>query len=245
MGHRQLTVRGGKIAPARILDRVSELNIEVDPARPASTRNAWSASTRTSPATSTTAACRAGCSPSPDGTSPTWPGPAPATWRRGSGRGGHDLADLLDDQADHLGRRDDALRAGQLRAERPGQPLHPGLRRHARVHRRLGAQQHGARRPSRCGLAPVHPHLRAHLRLPPTHPVDALYRAAGFEWGMPPDIDLAGVCDRYARLPLLFQPGTEWNYSVVHRRARPGRRGGHREAPRRVLDGPGSWSRSA
>ena len=28
----QLTVRGGKIAPARILDRVSELNIEVDPA---------------------------------------------------------------------------------------------------------------------------------------------------------------------------------------------------------------------
>ena len=44
------------------------------------------------------------------------------------------------------------------------------------------------------------------------HPVDALYRAGGFEWGTPPDLDLAGVCDRLATFPLLFQPGTEWNY---------------------------------
>jgi Beta-lactamase class C and other penicillin binding proteins len=29
------------------------------------------------------------------------------------------------------------------------------------------------------------------------HPVDALYRAAGFEWGTPP-ADLAQVCDLYA-----------------------------------------------
>ena len=47
-----------------------------------------------------------------------------------------------------------------------------------------------------------------------THPVDAVYRAGGFEWGNPPGLDLAGVCDRYASFPLLFQPGTEWNYSV-------------------------------
>lgn len=46
------------------------------------------------------------------------------------------------------------------------------------------------------------------------HPVDAMYRAAGFEWGSPPDTDLAGACDLWAGLPLLFQPGTEWNYSV-------------------------------
>ncbi len=46
------------------------------------------------------------------------------------------------------------------------------------------------------------------------HPVDTLYREAGFEWGMPPEEDLAGVCDIYAGLPLLFQPGSEWNYSV-------------------------------
>src|SRR5207253_4076484 len=46
------------------------------------------------------------------------------------------------------------------------------------------------------------------------HPVDAMYRAAGFEWGQPPDADLAECCDRWAAIPLLFQPGTEWNYGV-------------------------------
>ena len=46
------------------------------------------------------------------------------------------------------------------------------------------------------------------------HPVDALYRAAGFEWGMPAGLDLAGVCDELTRLPLLFQPGREWNYGM-------------------------------
>ncbi len=47
------------------------------------------------------------------------------------------------------------------------------------------------------------------------HPVDALYRAAGFEWGTPAGVDLAQACDSWAGLPLLFQPGTEWNYSVA------------------------------
>jgi CubicO group peptidase (beta-lactamase class C family) len=46
------------------------------------------------------------------------------------------------------------------------------------------------------------------------HPVDAMYRAAGFEWGSPPTTDLAGCCEAWAALPLLFQPGTEWNYGV-------------------------------
>lgn len=46
------------------------------------------------------------------------------------------------------------------------------------------------------------------------HPVDDLYRRAGFEWGIPQSTDLAGVCSRIATLPLLFQPGTEWNYSM-------------------------------
>jgi CubicO group peptidase (beta-lactamase class C family) len=46
------------------------------------------------------------------------------------------------------------------------------------------------------------------------HPVDAMYRSAGFEWGTPPDTDLAGCCERWAKLPLRCQPGTEWNYSV-------------------------------
>ena len=46
------------------------------------------------------------------------------------------------------------------------------------------------------------------------HPVDELYRRAGFEWGWPKGSDLAGACDVLAGLPLLFQPGSEWSYSV-------------------------------
>jgi CubicO group peptidase (beta-lactamase class C family) len=47
------------------------------------------------------------------------------------------------------------------------------------------------------------------------HPVDALYRAQGFDWLTPPGLDLAACCDAWASLPLLFQPGSEWNYSVA------------------------------
>ena len=47
------------------------------------------------------------------------------------------------------------------------------------------------------------------------HPVDAMYRAAGFEWGNPPGADLEACCDLWAAQPLLFEPGTEWNYSVA------------------------------
>jgi CubicO group peptidase (beta-lactamase class C family) len=46
------------------------------------------------------------------------------------------------------------------------------------------------------------------------HPVDAIYRANGFEWGSPPGLDLAGCCVAWSEMPLLFQPGTEWNYGV-------------------------------
>jgi CubicO group peptidase (beta-lactamase class C family) len=47
------------------------------------------------------------------------------------------------------------------------------------------------------------------------HPVDAVYRAAGFEWSVPAGMDLATACEAWAAFPLLFQPGTEWNYSVA------------------------------
>lgn len=46
------------------------------------------------------------------------------------------------------------------------------------------------------------------------HPVDALYRQAGHEIEAPEET-LAESCETWARLPLLFQPGTEWNYSVA------------------------------
>ena len=47
------------------------------------------------------------------------------------------------------------------------------------------------------------------------HPVDAMYRAAGFEWASPPGVDLAQACDIWAGLPLLFQPGSDWSYSAA------------------------------
>ena len=47
------------------------------------------------------------------------------------------------------------------------------------------------------------------------HAVDEMYRAKGFEFGAPRGMDLAGACEVWAGLPLLFQPGTEWNYSVA------------------------------
>ena len=46
------------------------------------------------------------------------------------------------------------------------------------------------------------------------HVTDALYRNAGFEWGAPQGADLAECCDRWAGLPLVFQPGAEWCYGV-------------------------------
>jgi CubicO group peptidase (beta-lactamase class C family) len=47
------------------------------------------------------------------------------------------------------------------------------------------------------------------------HPVDAMYRAAGFDVGQRPAMELAAACDVWASKPLLFQPGSEWTYSVA------------------------------
>lgn len=44
--------------------------------------------------------------------------------------------------------------------------------------------------------------------------VDGLYRAAGFELDPAHELDLAASCDAWARLPLLFQPGSKWGYGV-------------------------------
>jgi CubicO group peptidase (beta-lactamase class C family) len=47
------------------------------------------------------------------------------------------------------------------------------------------------------------------------HPADAMHRAAGFDIGIRPGITLEQACDIWADIPLLFQPGAEWNYSVA------------------------------
>ena len=45
--------------------------------------------------------------------------------------------------------------------------------------------------------------------------VDALYRQAGYDLGAPDGVDLATACQAWAKLPLLFNPGTAWGYSVA------------------------------
>ena len=45
--------------------------------------------------------------------------------------------------------------------------------------------------------------------------VDDMYRRAGFEAGVAYKDSLEVVCDKYAALPLVFQPGSSWNYSVA------------------------------
>nr|WP_184869115.1 serine hydrolase domain-containing protein [Kutzneria kofuensis] len=47
------------------------------------------------------------------------------------------------------------------------------------------------------------------------HAVDEIYRRNGYEWGFPAGLDLAGTVEAYASMPLVHQPGAEWNYSVA------------------------------
>ncbi|MFP5069368.1 serine hydrolase domain-containing protein [Pseudonocardia nantongensis] len=47
------------------------------------------------------------------------------------------------------------------------------------------------------------------------HPVDEMYRSKGYEFGAPAGVDLETAANTFAGFPLLFQPGTEWNYSVA------------------------------
>lgn len=46
------------------------------------------------------------------------------------------------------------------------------------------------------------------------HPVDAMYREEGYEFSVPKGVDVAAACATWARLPLVAEPGTRWNYSV-------------------------------
>src|SRR5205823_3624794 len=122
---------------------------------------------------------------------------------------------LLDDQANHVGRRNDALRAGRPVAVRSRGEIHPGLRARARVSPRVRGD-HGQR-------AASEPMLIWHLMTHTSgltydfyfnHPVDEMYRNAGFGTAAAADYTLEEACDRWAPIPLLFEPGTAWNYSV-------------------------------
>ena len=45
--------------------------------------------------------------------------------------------------------------------------------------------------------------------------LDTMYGLAGADPLVDPSVDLATMCSRWAALPLLFEPGTAWNYSVA------------------------------
>lgn len=47
------------------------------------------------------------------------------------------------------------------------------------------------------------------------HPVDEIYVADGFGWGSPPGISLTDAVRTWASRPLIYEPGTSWNYSVA------------------------------
>lgn len=47
------------------------------------------------------------------------------------------------------------------------------------------------------------------------HAVDEIYRSKGYEFGAPSGVDLAAACDAWASVPLVHEPGAEWNYSVA------------------------------
>ena len=101
-----------------------------------------------------------------------------------AGRAGHAVAHLLDDQADHVGRRDDAVGGGPLRADRRDQPVAARVRRRAGVRQGLGDRAgHGAGDRADPGLAPADAHVRPDLR---AHDVldrsTRIYRAAGFDF---------------------------------------------------------------
>ncbi|MFL5356401.1 serine hydrolase domain-containing protein [Archangium sp.] len=47
------------------------------------------------------------------------------------------------------------------------------------------------------------------------HVTDEIHRQQGFELGAPEGFDLAACVRAWAEIPLMFQPGAEWNYSVA------------------------------
>lgn len=47
------------------------------------------------------------------------------------------------------------------------------------------------------------------------HPVDAIYRLGGYDFGQPRGVDLAAGTEAISQFPLVADPGSAWNYSVA------------------------------
>ena len=101
---------------------------------------------------------------------------------------GHRLPHLLDDEADHLDRADEAGRGGALRADRPRTPLHPRVGAPARVPLRRLA--HVRDRPAAAPddhPRPLDPYLGPHLRLHAARRRGRAYRQIGVSGAAPGD----------------------------------------------------------
>ena len=164
-------------------------------------------------------------------------GPVRVARRRGGAAGDrrHPVAHLLDDQADHLGRRDDPVRGGQARAHRPGQRIHSCLQRRPRLRRRLGPEAGDRpRRRAGQGLAPAHAHGRAHLRLPPGAPGGRAVPRGRVRVGHAARRGPGPGLRHLGHPPAAVPAGGRMELLGRHRRPRPRRRGGLRTAARRL-----------
>ena len=81
-----------------------------------------------------------------------------------------------------------------------------------------GSAEHPQTRPA---LEPIRIwHLMTHMAgltygFQHENAVDEIYRNAGYDFGAPGGADIAQACRDWSELPILFDPGTSWNYSVA------------------------------
>ena len=160
---------------------------------------------------------------------------APRPRGRPAGRARHAVADLLDDQADHLGGGDDAVGGGALRAQGPDRALPARVRRAARVRRRRdGEGRRPCPRPSRSACGTCSPTRRGSPTASTTtaRSTSSTARAAssGARRRAATSPAAARVGGAAAALPA--RHGVELR--ALDRRARPRRRGHLRPAARRV-----------
>ena len=135
---------------------------------------------------------------------------------------GRDLPHLLDEQADHRGRADDAGRGGADRPRRRGPQPHsrrgrtsasmPAACRRCWPTRRPAFMTTPAQRPMKVVDLATHTSGLTYGFMMRTA-VDAAYRRAKVADRQTAG-GLQGMIDQLAQIPLDFSPGTAWNYSV-------------------------------
>jgi hypothetical protein len=148
----------------------------------------------------------------------------------------HDRAALLHDQADHVGRRDDAVRGGRVRAEAARRRPDPRVRGEPRVPQRQRLQAgHRARHRTGPDVAPADPHRRVDVRLPPSardrRDLPRPRVRVGCTQGARPGGVLRGVGVDAVGVPARCRVVLQRR----HRCARAGRRAGLGPVARRVL----------